>query len=531
MAPESQPSEDMIDQLVHQFSDPFAFYRELIQNGIDAGSSRIEVTLRFQPGRDKGLANVQVQDWGEGMNRQIIETYLLTKFRSSKEGDLTKIGKFGIGFMSVFSPAPELVVVDTGRDGESWRLLLHPDKTYELLGCPQPVEGTRITLHKEMTAAEYHEFKGRSREAIQRWCRHSEADVTFAAGDGDGAPPGPPVAVRQPFAVDAPFQVEYREEGTFIIAGPSRQDPAECGLYNRGLTLLETKDVFFPGVTFKIVSRYLEHTLTRDNVRRDRNFDRALELVRKLIEGPLRDRLPDELEKAARSASAWDDYRVLLAFAIGRLPPDELWFRRASGGAVQGREVNRTLAAAGTLLFAPSAAPDRPDTLVAALEQDGLVVLLSEQDRPIANLVHFLFRAAKSSAAEAAYCVARPEPAGEPGTLLCSALAELLAAGGARVGSVALATVHGAGADRQVVGVESLGRPVPAEVARRSPFGRGAPKLLCLNSTDPAIGSALALARSSPRLAALFTFRLIATAFGALDERADWAVTELSLSR
>ena len=102
---------DLLPDLIHQFSDPFAFYRELIQNSIDAGSARIEVRLRFTPGATRGTATAVVQDWGEGMNRQVIDDYLLTKFRSSKENDLTKIGKFGIGFLSVFAPEPGAVVV------------------------------------------------------------------------------------------------------------------------------------------------------------------------------------------------------------------------------------------------------------------------------------------------------------------------------------------------------------------------------------------------------------------------------------
>ncbi|MHB8879860.1 MAG: ATP-binding protein [Myxococcaceae bacterium] len=422
----------MVEQLVHQFSDPFAFYRELIQNGIDAGSSRIEVLLRFEPGRQKGLATATVQDWGEGMNREIIETYLLTKFRSSKENDLTKIGKFGIGFMSVFSPAPELVVVETGRDGEYWRILFHPDRRYELLRCPEPVEGTRVILHKEMSAADYMHFSFRSREAIGRWCRHSEADVTFAAGDEGGEPPGAPASLRQPFGVDAPFQVEYREEGTLIVAGPARTDPPECGLYNRGLTLLETSEPFFPGVTFKIVSRYLEHTLTRDNVRRDRQFDRAMGLVKKLIEGPMRQRLPEELQKAASARDEGKDYGALLSFALGRLPPDELWFRRANGGTVRGREVRKTLGRAGALLFAPAAAAGQPDSLVAALEQDGLVVLLADSSGPSIEVVRQALKADRALPAAEAYCVARPEPAAEPGQLLLKALGPLLEAGGVR---------------------------------------------------------------------------------------------------
>ncbi len=218
----------LVAELVHQFADPLAFYRELIQNSLDAGSTRIEVVLRYQPG-NPGVATAAVSDWGEGMTRQTIERYLLTKFRSSKEGDLTKIGKYGVGFMSVLAPAPQLVVVDTGRDGEDWRLLLEPDFSYELRRAPEPLEGTRVTLHKEMSPPDYRAWVDGSRAAVRRWCKHAEADISFSAGGSDGSPPGEPEPVRAPFVVDAPFQVEHREEGTLIVAGVARVRPAPYG--------------------------------------------------------------------------------------------------------------------------------------------------------------------------------------------------------------------------------------------------------------------------------------------------------------
>src|SRR5438309_10143578 len=158
MAKAADAADDVLDELVHQFSDPFAFYRELIQNSIDAGSTRIEVVLEYRPASQKGIATARVSDWGEGMNRKIIEDYLLTKFRSSKENDLTRIGKFGIGFVSIFSCEPDRVVVETGRDAESWRVIFHADRSYELFKLDAPVEGTRVTLHKAMSAGEYENF-------------------------------------------------------------------------------------------------------------------------------------------------------------------------------------------------------------------------------------------------------------------------------------------------------------------------------------------------------------------------------------
>ena len=83
----------LVKDLVDQFSDPLAFYRELIQNSMDAGSNRVDVTLEYD---DKtGTARMAVEDDGEGMDERIIDEYFLVLFRSTKEDDLTKIGNSG----------------------------------------------------------------------------------------------------------------------------------------------------------------------------------------------------------------------------------------------------------------------------------------------------------------------------------------------------------------------------------------------------------------------------------------------------
>jgi hypothetical protein len=66
--------------------------------------------------------NVLGEDDGSGMDEDIIDNFLLVLFKSSKENDLTKIGKFGVGFLSVFAPKPFLVRVYTSKNMESWRL-------------------------------------------------------------------------------------------------------------------------------------------------------------------------------------------------------------------------------------------------------------------------------------------------------------------------------------------------------------------------------------------------------------------------
>ena len=108
-----------VENLVTQFSGALDFYRELVQNSIDAGSAAIEVWMEYEAGaEDDGTIAIHVDDFGEGMNEAIIDDQLTRLFSSSKDGDLTKIGKFGIGFVSIFAPDPRAVLLHTGRGGE-----------------------------------------------------------------------------------------------------------------------------------------------------------------------------------------------------------------------------------------------------------------------------------------------------------------------------------------------------------------------------------------------------------------------------
>src|SRR5688572_2286957 len=110
-------AEQALTNLVNQFARPLDFVRELVQNAIDAGSPRIAVTVAWQApagGERDGVLRLSVEDWGEGMDEAIIDLELTRLFASSKENDLTKIGKFGIGFTSIFALRPEAVLLRTG---------------------------------------------------------------------------------------------------------------------------------------------------------------------------------------------------------------------------------------------------------------------------------------------------------------------------------------------------------------------------------------------------------------------------------
>ena len=162
----------IVGDVIAQFADPYAFFRELVQNAIDAGTETVEVRLEHDAGA--GLVRASVRDRGEGMTRDVVENQLLVLFRSTKERDDTKIGKFGIGFASVLAPSPQVVVVQTARAGRRLTLHLHPDLTYQLFdGGAATQTGTTVQLELAMPAVQAVEFAERSRAALVRWCRHA----------------------------------------------------------------------------------------------------------------------------------------------------------------------------------------------------------------------------------------------------------------------------------------------------------------------------------------------------------------------
>ena len=72
----------------------------------------------------------------------------------------------------MFALEPNAVIVDTGRDGEYWRLIFKEDRTFDRILLNHPVEGTQIQIVKETTEAEFEKMKRRSRDTVVYWCKH-----------------------------------------------------------------------------------------------------------------------------------------------------------------------------------------------------------------------------------------------------------------------------------------------------------------------------------------------------------------------
>ncbi|MFP4597450.1 MAG: ATP-binding protein [Persicimonas sp.] len=333
----SLQKQSILDGLVHQFSDPLSFFRELIQNAIDAGSGEVEVSMEFEvdPDSDKreGTMVIEVDDFGEGMNREIIEEKLTRLFSSAKDDDYTKIGKFGIGFVSVFAIEPEAVCVDTGRTGESWRVLFDADKTYELYALDRPVEGTQVRIFKKTSRAKFQAFVGRARRVILQWCKHVPVPIYFQGKE-----------IAAPFDVDSPCKIVHEEEGTRLVMGFVEDFEAPFGYYNRGLTLKEGDESPWPYVTFKIDSRYLEHTLTRDQILEDKNFHKAWALLEEFATERLPEKLADRIEETAARPDRRAEYEGLCELLVRWIEADghmrRGWHKREFIATVDGQPVS-----------------------------------------------------------------------------------------------------------------------------------------------------------------------------------------------
>lgn len=105
-------------------SDPARSFGELIANYIDSYPAYTAFEKR-PAAITSSTRTLSITDWGEGMPLERLRL-LLTLGGSDKRGDDTKIGRFGIGFFSVFNPVLGVrrVTVTTRCEGHSVELEL-----------------------------------------------------------------------------------------------------------------------------------------------------------------------------------------------------------------------------------------------------------------------------------------------------------------------------------------------------------------------------------------------------------------------
>lgn len=455
----------LLERLVAQFASPYDFLRELVQNAMDAGSDRVEVTLESHPvegGSDDELVfELTVADTGRGMDETTVDNELTRLFSTGKAEDRTMAGGFGIGFVSVFAWEPEAVLLQTGRAGESIELLFGADRTFEKHVVDTPVEGTTIILYRRGRAAERDAVSDAIRDALWRWCRYCPLEITFE--DFDTGEPPELIEDRPDPPEGALVATDERGDSRLQVAFGV---PAHAVLMRRGLILAEgSPRQILPDVAERL-GRTVEHlrvwadspllrtTMARDKVVDD---DGRVEIGRRIatVVEALRADLFRRLETLVGETEVWTtpahgQYGMLHGHLLLECVTadgdyiDELRRRRilrAVGERVEGGSTTEasirgwSLKALARKLDGRPMLVDAPET---AELRVGLMQALASYDLPVlagsvsedGNWIEELAEAGGLSVRAVEDAVSRVEPLEAEAVALCGLVGQLLHRGG-----------------------------------------------------------------------------------------------------
>lgn len=175
------------------YSDRDIFLRELISNASDAlDKARIErlkdtalaeVAPQIRIERDAGRRTLSVSDNGIGMGRDELIQYLgtiaksgtkelLAAMEASKEAQADLIGRFGVGFYSVFMVADRVEVV-TRKLGtaHAYRFSSTGDGSFTVADAERPGHGTTVTVWLRPVGEDGKDYteEWTIREIVKRW--------------------------------------------------------------------------------------------------------------------------------------------------------------------------------------------------------------------------------------------------------------------------------------------------------------------------------------------------------------------------
>jgi hypothetical protein len=512
--------EGIVGDVIAQFADPLAFYRELVQNAIDADSEKVAVELVH----DTRVMIVRVRDHGCGMTRDILENQLLVLFRSTKEKDGSKIGKFGIGFASVLAPSPNVVVVQTVRDGRRLVLHLQRDLTYKIFeGGAATQAGTTVELELAIATEEAQAFAHRSHDALVKWCRHATVPIEL-----DIDVPGLKTTMRvdRPLALeDAVIEVRATspDKQLTAIVGIARDAKPYAGFFNHGLTLFETTEPLVGRLAFKIQDARLGHTLSRDNVRRDEHFTRALAAVRTIAEGELTRAIERALREAVADPGRWEGLaKAVIESEIGLA--DAQW----TLPSIEGKPINSGWAR-GRLW-----STERATALAIAVAAKAPVVRMPEYARPLWDRLARLLDVRIVDVASELTLVT-PEAPSDADRVLCDTMRAVFEACHRGPPGVVLANVEGASASLLAVAGAAEDALYPAEggyvlapdVATSTPFTRTRRRPVVLNTRQAVVQRARQA--PDPRIAAVHLARGVLLQHRILDVEKSAAILRFTL--
>ena len=203
-----------VDQLLHLvahslYSHKEIFLRELISNAADAldrlrfealsddslyeGDSDLGIRIEV----DEKARTLTVSDNGIGMSRAEVTSNIGTIARSGtraflkslgeeKQGEVSQIGQFGVGFYSAFIVADRVTLVTRragGKQGTCWES--DGRGGYDLSRVNSASRGTSVTLHLKEDESEFLEDY-RLREIVKRYSDHTPFPIRLQSRDDKG---------------------------------------------------------------------------------------------------------------------------------------------------------------------------------------------------------------------------------------------------------------------------------------------------------------------------------------------------------
>lgn len=296
----------------HLYSSPDVFLRELIQNGADAISMRAE-----KENGTKGEISVTVKkdktitfiDNGIGLTEEEIHKFVSVIGQSSKRGDTSYIGRFGIGLLSCFIVTDEIILRSRSLKAPEYAVEWHgfADGRYSVTGIDEDIPiGTQITFsckpgYEKYFDADFLADKSRyyalplpypiyvSEEGKER----VQANVIFRSIGGDNTRKAMLEAGRAVFGADSDF-IDYipLESPTGLFSGAAYILPYTVSaaggdkrhrIYLKNLLLTENGSALLPEWAFFvrciINTNKLHPTASREDFYKDKLLEDAKEEI------------------------------------------------------------------------------------------------------------------------------------------------------------------------------------------------------------------------------------------------------------
>lgn len=275
--------EQIVQELSKQFRDREDAFRELLQNSIDSDTPQIDVYYQERPAErdDHVKLDIVFEDYGCGMNIFEREEYFRKLFKSSKEKNKRKIGKYGIGISSVFAlDIEELYVESCGKnrkteEKESWMMYIKDikDRPSYIINETDERKGTKVILTKTLKIDEVAAFKQKAKEKMKYYCKRSRTPI-YVEKD----------FINEDFDIDSGIKSYKSYDRIEFVLAVTDQPFYE--LHNNRLLLEERWLNFFDrweNISALISSQDLKHTFSRDAVKRDKTFNNIAKFVEKDI--------------------------------------------------------------------------------------------------------------------------------------------------------------------------------------------------------------------------------------------------------